>query len=531
MNWKFWDKPPAPAEKKAEPAKKVRIYPMMASQVTPQKKGVVKNPFEPAKPMNGVLPSNVSAMAMDSAMSDYSGYGAGYGGAAAAGASGMFFIGYPALAELTQRAEYRLISETIAQEMTRKWVRLQAMGKESKNDKIKALVAALKRYKVRDAFRRAAELDGFFGRAHIYLDTGHTDDPDELKIKLAMIPEKIGIGSLRAVKVVEPMWTYPAQYNSTNPLLDDFYKPMSWYVMGVEIHCSRFLTFVGREMPDMLKPAYMFGGLSRTQMAQECVDFWLRDRDSVSDLVTNFSTPVLETDMAVSLQQPLGNGATLADPCVGGPGSGLFERVDVFSNFKSNRGTFVTNFGTENFKIEAVPLGTLDKLQAQSQEHVAAVSKLPLLKYAGLTPAGLNATSEPELKSFQDDIHAQQEDFFADNFEYVIKVIQLSEFGEIDPEITFEFVSLWTLDDAGKAAVQKIKADIDAVNIEAGVISPEEARERISTDQESQYMGLDLSSPPPPVPTDEGHMDLDDDATRIADQGAGGNESGANSGE
>ena len=519
MAWlTFWRKPVAPQPAPA-PKRRTRVDPNLAGMITPKDAKPPRNPFEPAKPMPGVVPT--AQMAMDSDVLAVTNWGQGFGNW-----QGMYFLGYTELAQLSQRAEYRLISETFAKEMTRKFIKLTAVGDESKNPKIKQLNAALSKLKVRDAFRRAAELDGFFGRAHIYIDTGATDNPDELKTPLLLKPEKIGIGSLHAIKVVEPMWTYPASYNSTDPLRDDFYNPQSWYVMGKEISATRLLTFVGREMPDMLKPAYMFGGLSRTQMAQECVNFWIRDRDAVSDLVTNFSTPVLSTDMSAALQAPMA-GAVYSDS---GATSDPIARVEVFNKFRDNRGTFLLNKDTEEFGNVSVPLGTLDKLQAQSQEHIAAVAKLPLIKMTGITPSGLNASSDSEIRSFYDDVNAEQEDFFTDNFVRILSIIQLSEFGEIDPGITHEYVSLWTLDEAGNVAVQKIKADIAAVLIQEGVISSEEDRERVATDPESQYAGLDLSSPPPAPPEDNEHPDLADASSKIGTQGAEGSESEANSG-
>ncbi|WP_163360700.1 anti-CBASS protein Acb1 family protein, partial [Klebsiella aerogenes] len=74
-------------------------------------------------------------------------------------------------------------------------------------------------------------------------------------------------------------------YNTTNPLAADWYKPALWYVQGRPVHATRLLTFVGREVPDLLKPAYSFGGLSMSQMAKPYVDNWLRTRASVADLI------------------------------------------------------------------------------------------------------------------------------------------------------------------------------------------------------------------------------------------------------
>ena len=64
----------------------------------------------------------------------------------------------------------------------------------------------------------------------------------------------------------KPTWSYPGVYNSSDPLAEDFYKPHTWYVFGKEVHRSRFLTLLSREVPDMLKPAYSFGGISMSQL-------------------------------------------------------------------------------------------------------------------------------------------------------------------------------------------------------------------------------------------------------------------------
>ena len=57
----------------------------------------------------------------------------------------------------------------------------------------------------------------------------------------------------------------------------------------------------------------------------------------------------------------------------------------------------------------SAPLGTLDALQAQSQEQLASVSGIPLVELLGITPAGLNASSEGELKAYYGRIHDDQE--------------------------------------------------------------------------------------------------------------------------
>lgn len=393
---------------------------------------------------------------------------------------GIGFFGYPYLAELAQRPEYRMITETIARDATRKWIKLTGPDEE----KLKKLNDALQRFEVQAKFRRLSELDGFFGRGQLYIDTGETTLSSILMVR----PEAIGKGKLKGLTVVEPIWTYPGDYNATIPTAPDFYRPNLWYVMGETYHRSRLLTFVAREVPDMLKPVYAFGGLSLTQMAKPYVDNWLRTRQSVSDLIHSFSTMVLSTNM----------GATLA----GGPATDVLNRVAMFNRMRDNRGTMVVNKDTETLTSVTTPLGSLDKLQAQSQEQMASVAGEPLVVMLGVTPSGLNASSDGEIRTYYDKIHSYQEHFFEPHLRTVLDVLQLDTFGAIDPAIGFEFLSLWEMDEKDKAAIRKSDAEADKTYIDAGVVSADECRERLGEDEGGLYFGVDLSGPAPELPDD-----------------------------
>jgi len=452
--------------------------------------------FSLPQPAPGVLPQGNAGMAMDEAVTGaYS-----WAMAQAQQQSALFsavggFVGYGYLSELAQLPEYRLIAEKIAMSMTRNWIKIQSTGDdkqdEGKAEKLQKLEDAMKLYRVQDLFREAAEHDGFFGLSHIYIDTGASRDTDLLKAPLIVSKETIPKGGLRELKIVEPIWTYPNQYNSTNPLVPEYYRPQSWFVMGNVVHASRLLTFVGRKVPDILKPAYNFGGLSLTQMAMPYVNNWIRTRTSVGDLVHNFSVMNLASNLSTMLTE--------------NEGDGLIQRVQLFNQTRDNRGLMLTDKETEELTNVSVPLSTLDKLQAQAQEQIASISSIPLVVLLGTTPAGLNASSEGEIRAFYDWISACQERLFADPLKRVMDIIQLSEFGEIDEDITFRFEPLWQLDDAARAVVRKSDADTAAVYITAGVIDPSEERERLATEEDSLYPSLDLNKEiePPGLDVDE----------------------------
>lgn len=411
---------------------------------------------------------------------------------------GVAFLGYPYLAQLMLRAEYRIMVETIAAEMTRKWIRFKSKGNNKKQDqKISDLDAVVKeKYFLPDVFYRAAVIDDAFGRSHIYCDTGDTDKREELIKPLGDIHNrdrrltklKLGKNQLKRFAVVEPVWSYPLGYNSSDPLAPNWYRPTQWFAMGKQLDISRFPTFVGHEVPDLLKPAFAFGGLALTQMAKPYVDNWLRTRQSVSDLIHSFSVFVLATNLSTLLQQD---------------GDKLFERADFFNNTRDNRNLMMIDRDSEAFQNVSASIGGLHELQAQSQEHMFSVSRIPAVKFSGIQPTGLNASSEGEIRTFYDTIHAYQEHLFRINLTYCIDLVQLSEFGEIDEDIEYDFEPLWELDAAAEAAVQNQKANTHSLYLQEGVVSQEDVRRAVIADKDGPYAGLDLSEEPPLSPEQE----------------------------
>jgi hypothetical protein len=456
------------------------------------------------EPVEGVVPANkrASVLAHDSTP-----YAALNTAAMQQSMSSLpAFPGYPYLAQLAQLPEYRKITCTIAEEMTRKWIRLGSASDKSNADKLKRIEARLTDLKIRDLFEEMIRDDGFFGRGQFFIDVRKPnggralDDDLELRTPLPIDKVKVRKGSLIGFTRVEPVWTYPALYNSTNPLKSDFYKPTSWFVMGKEVHASRLVMMISHPVPDLLKAAYSFGGLSMSQLAEPYVNHWLRTRDAVSDIIHSFSTSGLKTSLDAYLQ-----------PGDVGGGEDLINRAKLFNQMRDNKGMLLVDKDGEEFFQFNVPLSGLDHLQAQSQEQMASVSSTPLVKLLGITPSGLNASSDGEIRVFYDFVHARQESLLRDPLTKVIELIQLDEFGEIDDDINFAFEPLYQLSALEEATKRKTEAETDGIYIEKAVVLPEEIRKRIATDDESPYNGLDLAVELPDPEAGDGEEGVNED--------------------
>lgn len=120
------------------------------------------------------------------------------------------------------------------------------------------------------------------------------------------------------------------------------------------------------------------------------------------------------------------------------------QRAWLFNTLRDNRGLMMIDKETEEFSNVSTSLGTLDQLQAQAQAHMAAPTHMSLEIFTGITPSGLNASTEGAFRIWYSYVHSHhQEHLYGPHLSTVLNVVQLNEFGTIDPEITFEFEPLW----------------------------------------------------------------------------------------
>ncbi len=226
-----------------------------------------------------------------------------------------------------------------------------------------------------------------------------------------------------------------------------------------------------------------------SQLMEPYVFQWLRTRNSVSDLVHNFSVMVLKTDMNAVLQGGAGGAEA---------GMGLIDRARLFVQTRDNQGLTLIDKNREELQEIHASLSGLDKLQAQSQEHMAAPSHLPMVKLTGVTPAGLNASSEGEITVWYDHVQAHKTSFYGPHMPRILEILQLHLFGNVDPAIGYAWPPLSAPTVKELSEIRKSNAETDKTYVDMGAISPDEVRERVGSDPDSGYNNLQGEAPGPP---------------------------------
>ena len=208
-------------------------------------------------------------------------------------------------------------------------------------------------------------------------------------------------------------------------------------------------------------------------------------------LIRNFSITALKTNMSQVLQA--------ADD-----GASVFDRAQLFTLTRSNQGLMLLDKDIEDLVQMNVPISGLHELQAQSQEQMCSVSHIPSVILTGIAPSGFGNVAEGEMSEWYDWIAAQQESYWRPPLEIILKAVQLSLFGGIDPDIGFNFLPLKQMTRSELADIRLKNSQAGTAYIDRGVIDPTEERERLANDPESGYQGLDLDKDiVPPNPRSE----------------------------
>ena len=399
---------------------------------------------------------------------------------------GNGFIGYSALSSLKQNGLVSACVETVVDDMTRKWIEIERSGqKEAEADEAGPDVipeiteAATKNIKLRKVFHQAAICNGYFGGCLIFIDTGATD-AETLKNPLDISDKsgEIGRGKLQGFTVIEPVNVFPGSYNSTAPLRQDYFEPKSWWVLGQEVHASRFIKISSGDLPVLLRPSYNFFGVPHAQIIWDYVLHFQKDRVAASRMLGKYSDFIFKIG---GLQE------AMAMP---GGTARLDERLSVMSRYRSNDGIAAIDKDNEDVtKIESSLAGLTDIVK-NGLENVCAINRTPAVKLLGISPSGFNSTGLSDIRNYYDHIMTQQEKILYDGIVKALDCIQLHVTGRIDPAITFKFKELGGEDRQIESGIRQANTDRLVGAVMADLITVESAHATIEAHPDEYLVGL-----------------------------------------
>lgn len=349
-----------------------------------------------------------------------------------------------------------------------------------------------KKYDVRRNLMKCVKFANIFGIRAVLFKV-RTDDPDKY-YKNPFNIDAVSEGSYEGMVQIDPYWMAPqaTELGFFDPTSDGFYMPEFWTINGRTYHKSHFVIIIPHPVADILKPSYLYGGLSVPQMIYERVYAAEATANEAPNLAKSKRLNVLKTDIE----------SAMAD------WSKFFERMIDWVRFRDNYGVKIADVSEEIETIDT-SLADLDAVIMSQYQIVAAIAGVPSTKLLGTSPKGFNATGEYEEASYHEKLEGIQSDVYNlildRHYDLVMKSDFAPQFGRsFDIDITWSELDSVTEKERAEIGYLESQTFINLIN--AGSIDGKDIRTYLKSNRESVFYGL------AELGDDDGEMDfLQDD--------------------
>lgn len=306
-------------------------------------------------------------------------------------------------------------------------------------------------------------------------------------------PDGVTAGSYKGISQIDPYWITPEldADSAANPSSQHFYEPTYWRINGKRVHRTHLVVMRNGEVPDLLKPSYMYGGISVPQRIAERVYAAERTANEAPLLAMTKRLTVMNVDT----EKALANYSAFQD------------KMSLWVRLMNNFGVKIIG-GKETIEQFDTSLADLDAVIMTQYQIVAAASGVPATKLLGTSPKGFNATGEFEEASYHEELESIQSHDLSPLIERHHLLLIRSE---IAPKFQMQPFSVelnWRPVDSPTAAeaadINLKKAQTDSALANVGAIDGADIRNRLIADRDSGYNGMEAIN-------DEG-TDEDDDA-------------------
>jgi len=382
------------------------------------------------------------------------------------------FIGYQSCAILAQHWLIDHACAIPAQDAARKGWEITKNGGEQFDEIILEDIRRLdKKFNIRDKVVSFAKMGRVYGIRVAVFVVGDKYDPDYYQNPFNI--DGVKDGEYKGILMQDPYYCIPELNQTaqqTNSL--SFYEPEFWIIGGKKYHKSHCVTFIHSEVAQILRPSYIYGGISLTQQIYEAVYNAEISANEIPMLLQNMRMDVLKTDMAQVVINP----------------DLISSRLQLQTETRNNFGFKLIDINEELDQITTTLTG-LDELVLGRYKIVASVAQMPVAKLlktdltGGLVKGGgEEAIYHETLESLQ----CKQIPFLERHYQLLLK----SEFG-INDNIDIVFNKLDAMTEKELAEVNAIKANTDMQYVSMGAIDGEDVREKIKIEPESGYNNLD----------------------------------------
>ena len=390
------------------------------------------------------------------------------------------FIGAPMCAILAQHWLIEKACSMPARDAIRQGFEIVSGDDEQLSPEVLlAIKKADKKFKLTNHLLSFVRFGRIFGvRIAIFL----VDNPDPDYYEKPFNIDGVRPGSYKGIVQVDPYWVAPMLDGAaaSDPASLHFYEPTWWMVNGKKYHRSHLVIFRNAEVPDMLKPSYIYGGVPVPQQIIERVYAAERTANEGPLLAMTKRTTVFLTNIAQALTNK-----TQFD-----------ERMTAWIGMRDNQQIKIGDKDADEVHQFDTTLTGLDEIIMTQYQIVAAAARVPATKLLGTTPKGFNATGEYEESSYHEELESLQTHDLTPFIERHHQLVIRSEIKpklKTEPVVSIEWNPLDSPTAKEEAEINLAKAQAGVQLVQSGAIDGVDERDRIIADPKSGYTGLEAA--------------------------------------
>lgn len=348
---------------------------------------------------------------------------------------------------------------------TRKWRSILISDADEK----KNIEEKLEEYDIKGKFNLATKWSRVFGGAVIIVIIDN-EDPS-----LPMNIESIRPGSLKNFIVLDRYKIIPGIIDR-NILSDNYGNPEYYQVTreGVHIHHSRIIKF-NHEVPTILEAERnQFWGVS----------IFSRTFDSIADsgtLTQSIGNLVSEASVDVYMINELNSLVAEGNDDV------VVRRLRLAHEMKSVVNGIALD-GDDKYDKKSPTFAQLPEIDDRFMQKISGAFDIPLTRFLGISPSGLNATGDSDMMNYYDNISSLQENYFRPKLDIIDEIIAKSE--GIEP-FEYEFRPLQQLTETEQTDVDLKNAQKNQIYLDYDVIKESDVLAQLVED--GTYVSLDES--------------------------------------
>lgn len=229
----------------------------------------------------------------------------------------------------------------------------------------------------------------------------------------------------------------------------------------IEIHESRLVTFDGRLVTRSERQTNNGWGGSVLVRSMKAIKTFHLNWQAVSHIMQDASQGVFKLkDLTLMIAE--------------GKRDALQTRMETVDMSRSVARAVVVDADSEDFTRQDSSFAGLPDLLDRTGTRLASSVRIPVTILMGISPAGLNATGESDVRNWYDQLDATRQKKLKPRLMYLYRAFLRSI--RYDGPFDIEFNPLWQMTEKEESEIRSTNAGTDQQYVSAGVLTPEQVQ-------------------------------------------------------